>query len=378
MDAHNIHAAENEHCVKWDGEKQISLGLQGGGAHGAFTWGVLDFILEDGRLDMEAISGCSAGAMNAVVLAEGYLENGRDGARQKLMEFWHSISDDGSMQGMQRGVFEQVFAGMKFEDSPAYQMMDLMTHYLSPYQFNPFDINPLRDHLIKMIDFEKVRGCRDIKLFISATNVQTGKIKVFERHELTVDHIMASACLPFLYKAVEIDGVPYWDGGYMGNPAVYPLFYKTASSDVLIIQVNPVESPDTPKTAREIQNRLNEITFNGTLLREFRAIEFVNRLIADGKLPAGEYREAFIHRIDGGVALSGFSAASKLNTSWSFLKGLRDMGRASASVFLTEHYDDIGQRGTLDLRKAFSGGQENSPRSEIGADFEDVRQLRRV
>ncbi len=346
--------------ISWDGDKQISLGLQGGGSHGAFTWGVLDYLLEDKRLDVEAISGCSAGAMNAVVFCEGYLEDGREGARRKLHEFWHSISDDGTMQSVQRQVFEQVFAGMKFEDSPSFQIMDLMTHYLSPYQFNPLDINPLRDHLIKMIDFEKVRACVDIKLFISATNVHTGKIQLFQRQELTVDHIMASACLPYLFKAVEIDGVPYWDGGYMGNPALYPLFYNAATQDVLIVQVNPVESHDTPTSAREIQNRLNEITFNGTLLREFRAIEFVNRLIADGKLPEGEYREAFIHRIDGGLPLSGFSAASKMNTSWPFLQGLRDIGRECARAFLTAHYDDLGHRGTLDLRAAFSGGQESS------------------
>ena len=367
------HSTTPDRCINWDGEKKISLGLQGGGSHGAFTWGVLDFLLEDGRLDIEAISGCSAGAMNAVVFAEGFLENGRDGAREKLHGFWHSISDDGSVQGLQRQVFEQVFAGSKFEDSPGFQFMDFLTHYASPYQFNPFDINPLRDHLIKMIDFEKVRGCTDIKLFISATNVHSGKIQLFQRQELTVDHIMASACLPYLFKAVEIDGVPYWDGGYMGNPAVYPLFYNTSSQDVLIVQVNPVESFDTPKTARDIQNRLNEITFNGTLLREFRAIEFVNRLIEDGKLAAGEYRQSFIHRIDGGLPLSGFSAASKMNTSWQFLQSLRDLGRESGRAFLKAHYDDIGRRGTLDLRSAFSGGQADIPKARMGAVEEEVK-----
>ena len=345
------HRPEN---IDWKGEKAVSLGLQGGGAHGAFTWGVLDHILEDRRIDIEAISGCSAGAMNAVVLCEGYLEGGREGARETLHNFWHSISDDGTLQALQRQLYEQM--GMKFEDSPGFQFMDFLTHYASPYDFNPMDINPLRDHLVKMIDFEKVRACQEIKLFISATNVHTGKIRLFERQELTVDHVMASACLPYLFKAVEIDGVPYWDGGYMGNPAIYPLFYNTASQDVIIVQINPVEQLETPKTAREIQNRLNEITFNGTLLREFRAIEFVNNLLAQGKLPEGEYRQAFIHRVDGGDRLHNFSASSKLNTSWKFLQDLRDLGRDSARHFLAANYDAIGKRGTLDLRASFSGG----------------------
>ena len=347
--------------------------MQGGGSHGAFTWGVLDFLLEDKRLDIEALTGCSAGAMNGVVYAEGYLENGREGAREKLHNFWHSISDDGTLMGTQRTIFENIFNGVKFEDSPGFQMMDMMTHYLSPYQFNPLDLNPLRDHLVKMIDFEKVRACESLKLFVSATNVHTGKIQLFERSELTADHVMASACLPFIYKAVEINGVPYWDGGYMGNPALYPLFYATASQDVLIIQVNPVERHTTPVTAREIQDRLNEITFNGTLLREFRAIEFVNRLIDEGKLSDAEYRQTFIHRIDGGAQLMGFSASSKLNTSWSFLTNLRDLGRESARHFLHTNFDAIGNRGTLDLREAFSGGQARVAVAKMGKVEEEAK-----
>lgn len=346
----------NPEQIDWKGDKTINIALQGGGSHGAFTWGVLDMILEDGRLDIEAISGCSAGAMNAVVYAEGYLEGGREGAREALSDFWHSVSDDGTLAGLNRMMFEKVFAGVKYEDSPAFLFMDLMTHYVSPYDFNPLDINPLRDHLVKMIDFEKVRACTQLKLFISATNVHTGKIKVFQREELTAEHVLASACLPFLFKAVMIDDEPFWDGGYMGNPALYPLFYNTASQDVVIVQINPIERHETPKTARDIQNRLNEITFNGTLLREFRAIEFVNRLIEEGKLREGEYRKAFIHRIDGGTQLAKYSASSKMNSSWDFLCQLKDLGRECGRRFLDEHYNDVGVRGTLDLRKAFSGG----------------------
>ncbi|MBV1702784.1 MAG: patatin-like phospholipase family protein [Hyphomicrobiales bacterium] len=341
--------------IDWTGAKRVSLALQGGGAHGAFTWGVLDQILADGRLDIEAISGCSAGAMNAVVLAEGYLEGGRAGAREKLEQFWHSVSDDGTLPGVTRQIFQFMNCGVSFEQSPAFFFTDLLTHYASPYEFNPLDINPLRDHLHKMIDFKKVSACTEIELFIAATNVRTGKVAIFKRAELTVDHLMASACLPYLYKAVEIDGVPYWDGGYMGNPALYPLCYQAASQDILLIQVNPIERTELPTTAREIQNRVNEITFNGALLREFRAIEFVNRLIDEGKLSDAEYRRAFMHRIDGGHRLANYSAASKLNTSWEFLKSLRDLGRETAVHFLDMHYEQIGTRGTLNLREAFSG-----------------------
>lgn len=348
--------SSKDKTINWGGEKRISLALQGGGAHGAFTWGVLDQILEDDRLDIEAISGCSAGAMNAVVLAEGFLENGRKGAREKLRDFWHSISDDGTLNGTARQVFEGMFSGASYEDSPLFMFADLLTHYASPYQFNPLDINPLRDHLIKMIDFKKVRSCTHLKLFISATNVQTGKIEIFHGEQMTVHHLLASACLPYLFQAVVIDGVPYWDGGYMGNPALYPLFYQASSQDIMLVQVNPVERDEVPKTARDIQNRMNEITFNGALLREFRAIDFVNRLLDDGKLPEGEYRRSFVHRIDGGKALAKYSAATKLNSAWPFLQELRDLGRDAAKAFLAAHYADLGQRGTLDLRGAFSGG----------------------
>ncbi len=213
--------------IDWTGQKKISLALQGGGSHGAFTWGVLDAILEDGRLDVEAITGTSAGAMNAVVFAEGYLEGGREGARKSLAKFWRSISDEGAFTPAQQKFVHLFFQDWPLQANLAYWWSDFLTHYSSPYDFNPLNINPLRDHLVKTIDFEKVRACEEVKLFVSATNVHNGRVAVFERHELSADHVMASACLPFLFQAVEIAGVPYWDGGYMGNPALFPLFYKT-------------------------------------------------------------------------------------------------------------------------------------------------------
>ncbi len=341
-------------AIDWDGKKKINLALQGGGAHGAFTWGVLDCILEDGRLDIEAISGASAGAMNAVVYAQGYLENGRAGARKCLAAFWKAVSDAGSMSSGASSAFDAMFKPFGFDQWPAQWWMDTVTHYASPYELNPLGLNPLRDLLGRTIDFEKVRACQHIQIFVSATNVHTGKIALFERKDLTIDHVMASACLPTVFQAVEIDGVPHWDGGYMGNPALFPLLYNGACPDTMIVEINPIERMETPKTAPEIQNRLNEITFNGALLRELRAIEFVQRLIDQRKIGPPDYNRPFIHRVDGGEPMKTFSAASKMDASWDKLTAMRDIGRAAALVWIDTHYDDIGVRDTLDLRGAFS------------------------
>lgn len=356
--------------IDWDGEKRVNLALQGGGSHGAFTWGVLDAILEDGRLDIEAITGTSAGAMNAVALTQGYLENGRDGAREKLEKFWSSICEENSLTRGQSELIDTFFGAWNFDDSPLAMWFNYLSSLASPYTFNPLNINPLRALLADLVDFEKVRACEHIKLFVAATNVHTGRIRVFEREELTPDHVMASACLPTVFQAVVIDGAPYWDGGYMGNPALFPLFYHTASQDIVIVQVNPVEREITPRTPRDIQNRLNEITFNGALLGELRAIEFVNRLIDSGKLqqakgpphPAEQdhthvrdsYMRPFIHRIDGAEEISKYSAATKFDTRWRFLVHLRDTGRIAGKSWLKANYDAIGKRGTLDLRMAFN------------------------
>jgi NTE family protein len=340
--------------IDWSGQKKINLALQGGGAHGAFTWGVLDHLLEDGRLDVEAISGTSAGAMNAVVYAQGYLEDGRAGARKRLAEFWEAISTKTAFSPIQKQTIDALMKPWGIQASPAFWWVDFVTHYASPYEFNPLDINPLRDLLQEMVDFKKVRACDQLKLFIAATNVETGKIAVFQREELTADHVMASTCLPFLFRAVEIAGVPYWDGGYMGNPALFPLLYETACPDVLIVQVNPIERDGTPKTARDIQDRINEITFNGMMLRELRAIEFVQRLVDEGKLSSPEYKRAFIHRIEGAEAMKAFPAASKLDASWDAVQQMRDIGRNAAKAWLAANYDAVGNKDTLDLRAAFS------------------------
>ncbi|WP_366512354.1 patatin-like phospholipase family protein [Neptunomonas sp.] len=335
-------------------KKSVNLALQGGGSHGAFTWGVLDHFMEDGRVSVEGISGTSAGAMNAVVLAQGYMNGGADGARESLETFWRKVSEMGKYSPLKRTPMDVLTGRWDMESSPAYLMYDLLSRVASPYDTNPLNINPLRELVESSIDFEKVRACSDVKLFIAATNVHSGKIKVFERDELTPDMVLASACLPFLYQAVEIDGVPYWDGGYVGNPPLYPLFQGTKSRDVLIVQVNPIERNETPKTAREILNRVNEISFNTSLLRELRSVEFVHRLLHENKLDKEHYADILVHRIDATEQLNPLSASSKMNAEWEFLTHLRDIGRESARVFLDANYDDLGERSTLDLVKEFS------------------------
>jgi NTE family protein len=334
-------------------EKTVSLALQGGGAHGAFTWGVLDCLIEDGRLAFEAISGASAGAMNAVVMAEAWVEGGPEAARAALAAFWRHVSLDGHLSDEQRRAFDGLIACWSPSVSPLGAWMNLWSSAFSPYQTNPLHLNPLRDVLTGLVDFERLHRA-DVRLFISATNVWTGKIRVFGTAELQADHVMASACLPTVFQAVEIEGEPYWDGGYMGNPALYPLFYDIGTDDILLVQINPIERRETPRETAEIHNRLNEITFNGGLLRELRSIEFVTRLIDEGKLSRAEYKRVLMHRINGGRKIDAFTASTRLNADYDFFVELRDLGRGTAQAWLAEHYDAIGERATLDLKAAYS------------------------
>jgi len=296
-----------------NGRKRVNLALQGGGAHGAFTWGVLDCILEDGRLEIAAISGTSAGAMNAVALADGYTASGPDGAREKLEGFWRTMSEAARFSPVQRTPFDILMGNWSLDLSPGYHAMDTLTRLFSPYELNPLDIDPLRSIVEDCVDFDCVRHCNAIRLFISATNVETGRVKVFDSHSLTVDMVMASACLPFLYQAVVIDGVPYWDGGYMGNPALFPFHTQSDSADIIVVQINPIERRGVPRTAQDIQNRLNEISFNSSLLKELRAIDFVDRLLEEGKLDEDGYRRERVHFIENQAALKPLGASSKMN-----------------------------------------------------------------
>jgi NTE family protein len=334
--------------------KTVNLALQGGGAHGAFTWGVLDRLLEDRRIEIDAISGTSAGAMNAVVLAGGYQKGGRDGARAALESFWRAVSRDGRVSPIQRGVMDRLMGNWSLDKNPFFLAMDLATHFVSPYDFNPFNINPLRELLEREVDFEALRKSRDIRIFLSATNVHTGKVRVFQGKEITADVVMASACLPFLFKAVEIDGTPYWDGGYVGNPPLFPFFRTGDDGDILLVQTNPVIREETPQSARDILNRINEITFNASLASEFRAISYVNRMLGSKllrRLTGKTIAEIRLHRIEAGESLLELTSSSKFNIDWSFFQHLRDIGRQAAEEFLKKNYRAIGKRSTLDLRK---------------------------
>lgn len=327
-------------------EKTINLALQGGGAHGAFTWGVLDALLEDGRIGFEAVSGTSAGAMNAVALADGLAEGGNAGARRQLSRFWKKASLDGRLPRAARTTVNVFLDAWK---STGTWWLESLRNSSAPYGFTPLSINPLRAILDSEIDFERLRKQSPLHLSITATDVETGKIKVFATEELTSEHVLASAALPLVFEAVEIGGRHYWDGGYMGNPALYPLYTNSKSSDVLLIQINPIERKGVPKTAAAIQDRINEITFNATLLREFRTAEFVGRLVDDGRLPPTKYKHIRIHRIAMSDTLRDLQADSKMHASWDFFCMLRDAGREAGKAFLASHYADVGVRGTLDL-----------------------------
>ncbi|HWA20960.1 MAG TPA: patatin-like phospholipase family protein [Caulobacterales bacterium] len=338
--------------------KRIDLALQGGGSHGAFTWGVLDRLLADERIDIEAISGTSAGAINATVMAFGMAHGGRDGARAALAQFWRALSDATRGSFLRRTPFQAWTGAWSLDQSPFLAWLDLLSTFASPYDLNPLNYNPLREILVDQVDFTQLREIDTLQLFVTATNVETGQPRVFRREQLTADHIMASACLPNLYQAVIIDGVPYWDGGYMGNPSLWPLFDSTESNDILIVKINPIERKGVPHTTREIIGRLNEITFNASLLREFRAIDFVQRLFRAGRLDGTAYNDVRIHIVGDDELMNSVSESSKFLTEWPFLEMLRDKGGEAAETWLETHYEDLGKRSTVNLRRMFQGGED--------------------
>ncbi len=334
-------------------EKAINLALQGGGSHGAFTWGVLDRMFEEDRLWIEGISGTSAGAMNAVVATQGMYDDGARGAQAALEEFWHAVSRAGQLSPIKRTPWDMASGSWSLDNSPGYLWMDLLSRMASPYDLNPLGYNPLRSLVEDFVDFDKVSGCDDMGLYISATNVETGHARVFHRHEITLDVVMASACLPHLFKAVEVDGVPYWDGGFMGNPVLFPFIDHSPSPDILIVQINPLKRPGTPQRARDIQNRLNEITFNASMLRDVKTIDLIDGLIAEGQLSEDQFRRIYLHMIDGCDDMLALDASSKLNSEWAFLCHLRDIGRAHADRWLQANFDQIEVASTLDVDALF-------------------------
>lgn len=334
--------------------KKINLALQGGGAHGAFAWGVLDRLLEDERIEIEGISATSAGAMNATVLTYGYAAGGRAGARKALEGFWRRVAHIAAMSPFQATWLDRLMGNKSLENSPAFLWLEMMTRMASPYQLNPINYNPLREALEQSVDFDTMRRePLPIRLYLSATNVRSGKVKIFCGNDVTADAVMASGCLPFLFQAVEIDGEHYWDGGYMGNPAIYPLIYNCGSRDVLVVHINPLHRDQVPMTASEIMNRINEISFNSSLMREMRAISFVTRLIDEGKVQANGMKRMLIHSISAEEVMSRLGVLSKLNADWAFLAELKDFGRAHADAWLKRNYESLGRESTIDIAKAY-------------------------
>jgi NTE family protein len=337
--------------------KKINLALQGGGSHGAFAWGVIDKLLEDGRLEIEAVSGTSAGSMNAVALAVGLID-GPDAARQKLHDLWQAVSVSGSkfnplgqlpwQSGHPVGDMVSSMASMWFRS---------VTHMFSPYQLNPQNLNPLKDVLVSQVDFARLQAEAKTKLFLAATNVRSGKVRVFGGDEkITADMVMASACLPQLFRAVEIDGENYWDGGYMGNPVLYPLFYYTESADVLIVHINPIERPGPPTSADDIMNRVNEISFNSSLIKELRAVHFVQKMMDEGWIKdefLHKLKYVLMHSLRADFALNDLSVSTKFSSDWGFLQMLRDRGRVCAEQWLTDNFDAVGVRSSVNMTREF-------------------------
>jgi NTE family protein len=332
---------------------KIDLALQGGGAHGAFTWGVLDRLLEEPWLGIEGISGTSAGAMNAAVLACGHGEGGAEGARAALERFWRSVSDAARFSPLRRGPFDVLQGRWTLDYSPFYVAMDLMGRLFSPYDLNPGGANPLRHILADHVDHVRLAKA-PIKLFVTATNVRTGQGRVFRNEEITPDVLLASACLPYMFQAIEIDGEAYWDGGFVGNPTITPLVRECTSNDTILVQINPVVRQRVPRSAREIANRVNEVAFNATLLKELRMIALLREVADVGNCEGARWAQMRIHRI-ASDELTEFGASSKLNAEWEFLCLLRDLGRRCAESFLGLHGADLGRRSTFDVTDLRAG-----------------------
>jgi NTE family protein len=349
----NHPVSENSEPIAADApHKTVSLALQGGGSHGAFTWGVLDALLADGRLQLDGISGASAGAMNAVVMGHGFAQHpddaaaAREAARTALASFWQKIARMGEASKLQRGWAQMWLSGWQASGAS-----------LSPSQLNPLDINPLRELLTGAVDFKLLakahaRGSMP-QIHVCATHVNTGKAEIFFGKRLTEAAVMASACLPMLFRAVEIEGEQYWDGGFSGNPALHPLIYRCKSSDIVLIQINPIERNAVPDSGSEIMDRVNELTFNASLLAQMRAIDLVNRFIERGYLPPERYRTMRLHRIDGGEALEAYPASSKSAADGKLINELFELGQQCGQRWLKKHYDEVGIQSSINISKDY-------------------------
>ena len=330
--------------------KKIDLALQGGGAHGAFTWGVIDRLLDDERIEIEGVCGTSAGAMNGVCTIYGLNKGGKNLAKHLLVKFWHKISEAGKLSMIQPSWMDKIFSSGNMDYSPMYKFFSMTSENLSPAQFNPLGYNPLEKILNELINFDELHKMNPPKLFVCATNVKTCEAKVFGPGEITAKTILASACLPYLYKAVEIDGEFYWDGGYMGNPPLEPLIKNTKEADdILLIQINPVKINKVPSTIEEIKDRVNELSFNSSLVLELQMLQFKQRLIEKGISLDGELKKTFLHNISGDSHLAELNLSSKLNTSWDFLMKLKETGYLCCDKWLKENFESLGKTSTYKI-----------------------------
>ncbi|MEL6980099.1 MAG: patatin-like phospholipase family protein [Pseudomonadota bacterium] len=340
-----------------DGKIVVNLALQGGGAHGAFTWGVLDRLLEEDDIAIEGVSGTSAGAMNGAMLTSGLKSGGREEARRRLVGLWAAVHDRFPLNQPPWSFFTQLIppglGAAAFDMNPAFVAGEVMTRMISPYQFNPVGLNPLREVLNDLIDFETVCRRDEPRLFVCATDVRAGRARIFQGDEISVDALLASACLPTLFQAVEIDGREYWDGGYTGNPPIWPLIYNCDSEDVLLVHINPIERDETPTDARGIQNRMNEISFNSSLMDEMRAIHTIGGLVKSGALPSERYKHMRIHPIEDPEAFRQLSVATKMSPESRILDGLFEAGRGAMDRWLAEHKDKLGAESSVDVREKY-------------------------
>lgn len=335
------------------GHKVINLALQGGGSHGAFAWGALDRLLEDERIAIEGIVGTSAGAMNAVVTAYGLTLGGNEGARQALRRFWESVAEMGARSVMQPSWLDRMRSPGSLDYSPGWILLDTWSRVFSPYQMNPTNYHPLREILSRQIDFAALRQSAKVKLFICASNVLTNRLHVFEGRDMSIEAVLASGCIPSVFQAIEIDGEHYWDGGYMGNPPFFPIIYNCSSADVVLIMVNPIQIKQVPHTAQAILDRINTLSFNSSLMREMRAINFVNHLIDSGFNEGGRLKKILVHCIDAEDEMGNLGVSSKINVCWEFLTWLFELGRKRADDFLREHFDRIGKESSTAIERRF-------------------------
>ncbi len=333
------------------GQKVVNLALQGVGSHGAFIWGVLDRLLEEERLALDGITATSAGAVNAVVLAYGLAAGGREGAKTALSLYWRRMSAMASASIFQPSLYDKMYGKFGLDHSPGFLFVDMLSQLFSPYLLNPLNYNPLKNLLDEVVDFELLRRQPAVKLFLCATNVRSGKVKIFGTEELRSDHVLASSCQPLMMQAVEIDGEHYWDGGFMGNPAIYPVIYACQARDIILVHLTPTERQENPTTTRAILTRMQEVTFNSSLMREMRVVAFVTKLIDDGKMAGG--KRILIHSIEGEDVIGGLSNSSKMNGDLDFLLHLHKIGRESADGWLKSNFDRLGVETTIDLHSRY-------------------------